>query len=276
MKLAEFDQYMLTQGVGELTRTAHRARIKDFREYTQKDNPDYSDVLNYLTQKHEIISVNTVFHYAVSLKKYYEFLELMGEKSISPKLIKIPKRKEAKREFFTSAEIQKILKNTNSKTLLEARYRAMILTLYSSGMRASEVCSLMRSQFDGSGEFRITGKGGKQGLVFISSQAVEAIEKYLAKRKDDSPALFVSTRGVPMNRRKLYKDVKKILSRCGIKKKAFTHTFRHSFATHLLQNGVNMREIQRLLRHTNINTTMVYTHVVDSTLKKTHNLLFNK
>lgn len=270
-----FLSYLISLNYAEETIQNYRYKLGEFEKFVAKDASEltHRDIINFLNKRQKIHSSNTVYIYGVVIKNFLNFLEFQGKRIINAKLIRLPRKVAGKRNFFSQIEIQKILNSIDDSSLVGARHKAMILTLYSSGMRASEVCGLQRNQFDDSREFQIIGKGGKPGLVFINKEAEKAIKKYLSKRSDVSPFLFASSLGVPMNRRKLYKDVKKILSRCGLT--GSVHDIRHSFATHSIQKGAHIREVQELLRHTNLNTTMVYTHVTNSRLKKAHHLIFN-
>ena len=156
------------------------------------------------------------------------------------------------------------------------RNRAMIEIMYSCGLRVSELCSLCLSDLYREEEFiKVSGKGGKQRLVPLSSRAIEELNAYLAERShinirpgcEDS--IFISERrGKPLSRITVFHIVKELAALAGIEKSVSPHTFRHSFATHLLEGGANLRVIQSMLGHESISTTEIYTHIDRSRLRR--------
>jgi integrase/recombinase XerD len=157
---------------------------------------------------------------------------------------------------------------------------AMLEVLYATGCRASEVCSLrLRDLSLDERQLRCEGKGGKQRVVPIGSRAIDAINRYItelrpelaARCPTDSPeTLFLSRGGNPLDRIQLWRLVKRYARRAGIDSKISPHSLRHSFATHLLAGGADLRLVQEMLGHASIQTTQIYTHVEHSRLKKVH------
>ena len=145
--------------------------------------------------------------------------------------------------------------------------------LYSCGLRVSELCDLkLGDLFFGEGYFRVIGKGDKQRLVPVSSIARSRIQLYMdvrGKERRKEEILFLNNRGKKLTRVMIFTIIKQAAQRAGIDKKISPHTFRHSFATHLLEGGANIRQVQELLGHENILTTEIYTHLDDSHLRQT-------
>jgi site-specific recombinase XerD len=155
--------------------------------------------------------------------------------------------------------------------------------LFSTGLRVSELCSLTRDLDLRADEFSIRGKGEKVRVVFLSKEAKDAIKGYLDKRKDMDDALFVqygknakSKKDLRLTPRSVERIIKHYAIKAGITKKVTPHIIRHSFATDLLQNGADIRSVQMLLGHANINTTQIYTHVTDKHLREVHKKFHNK
>ena len=177
-------------------------------------------------------------------------------------------------------ELKRLIDSPRGTDLRALRDRAMIETLFSTGLRVSELTRLNRDSINlKSGEFGVKGKGGKIRIVFLSDDAKEKINQYLEKREDTDNALFIQ---IPKNKkfnkisnlrltpRSIERLVKKYAVSVGISKKVTPHSLRHMFATDLLRAGADLRSVQALLGHSNITTTQVYTHVTDKTLRDIH------
>lgn len=175
-------------------------------------------------------------------------------------------------EVLSYEEVEKLLSQPNPEHPKGARDRAMLEVLYASGLRVSEVCHLKIHDID-EDSLKIFGKGGKERLVPLGRHAAIAVDHYLIHfrgcyESDRQKALFVSRGGLPLSRVSVWKMVKKYASEAGIVKKISPHTLRHSFATHLLDNGAELRVIQEMLGHVSITSTERYTHVSRSHIQK--------
>lgn len=211
------------------------------------------------------------------IKSLFKFLSLDGYREDDPsELLEAPKIGRHLPDVLTVDEIDSIIKQINLSLPEGHRNRAMIETMYSCGLRVSELCSLkMEDLFLNEGFIRVTGKGSKQRLVPISERAVHEIDNWLKDRCHvdirpcAEPYLFLSIRrGRPISRIMVFDIVKDLTAKAGISKTVSPHTFRHSFATHLLEGGANLRAIQCMLGHEKISTTEIYTHIDRSRLRE--------
>lgn len=175
------------------------------------------------------------------------------------------------------SSVVKLLNCIDTMKYLGKRDRAILELFYASGLRLSEVCGARLENLDREeGFIRVTGKGNKTRIVPVGVQAREAIERYVKLERPDlvkaksSSHLFLSVRGGPLSPERMRSIVKQRAEQAGIESKIYPHLLRHSFATHLLQNGADLRVIQEMLGHADISTTQIYTHVDQKRLKATH------
>ena len=205
-----------------------------------------------------------------SLRSFYGFLKLDGYIESDPtELLRSPKIGVRLPDVLTLEEIDDIINAIDLATPEGQRNRAIIEVLYSCGLRVSELCSLRMSDLYLKEQFiRVTGKGDKQRLVPISSRAIAELEVYfedrnrIAIKRGYEDYVFISERlKKPLSRITVFYHIKELVERLSIKKSVSPHTFRHSFATHLLEGGANLRVIQVMLGHESISTTEIYTHI---------------
>jgi site-specific recombinase XerD len=234
----------------------------------------------------ETLSKKTQNYYLIALRSFLKYMMRMDIKSLPADRIELAKVSERSLDLITPTELSRLLEAPDTSTLAGLRDRAMLETLFSTGLRVSELAALTRDIDFSSGELSIRGKGGKVRVVFFSDSAKQALKEYLAKRKDMEEALFVSinkrnkkegkTGGHSMDRRSIERIVKHYAIKSGISKKVTPHVIRHSFATDLLSNGADLRSVQMLLGHANIATTQIYTHVTDKQLRDAHKKFHSK
>lgn len=212
-----------------------------------------------------------------SLRSFYGFLKLDGYTEEDPtELIKSPKTTMRLPEVLTLQEIDDMINAIDLSKAEGQRNRAMIEMLYSCGLRVSELCGLKLSDLYLEEQFiRVTGKGDKQRLVPISGRAIAELEFYFAERNKIAikpgyeDYVFISARlKKPLSRIMVFHFIKELAATAGIKKTISPHTFRHSFATHLLEGGANLRVIQAMLGHESISTTEIYTHIDRTRLRE--------
>ena len=231
-------------------------------------------IRNYLTRMYDLGREKSSQARALSgIKSFFNYLILNDMIEASPaELIEAPKASRPLPDTLTTAEIDRLIGSIDSSTTKGLRDRAILELLYSCGLRVSELCELrIGDLFFGEGYIRVTGKGDKQRLVPISAMARERINLYLDYRKNRfrDEVLFLNNRGCKLTRVMIFTIIKQAAQRASIDKKISPHTFRHSFATHLLQGGASIRQVQELLGHENIVTTEIYTHLNTDHLRET-------
>ncbi len=212
-----------------------------------------------------------------TLRSFYKFLVRRGRIGSSPVTsIRTPKQEKRLPRCLDMEQIIKLLDCPDTNTMLGARDRAIIETLYSSGLRVSELVGLNLSDVDFLGEIlHIRGKGKKERLSPIGSSALQAIQRYLTfrdsdRRKEtfDQQALFINKHGQRLSTRSVRRKLDKYLLQAGLDPRISPHTLRHSFATHMLNNGADLRVVQELLGHQSLSTTQIYTHLTTDRMKK--------
>ena len=208
------------------------------------------------------------------IKSFYNFLLLSDIIESSPaEHILPPKAARHLPDTLSVEEIDRIIGTIDHSTTKGLRDRAILEVLYSCGLRVSELCELKLSDlFFGEGYIRVTGKGDKQRLVPISGIARDRIQLYLEQRHTDhrsEESVFLNNRGTKLTRVMIFTIIKQATKLAGIDKKISPHTLRHSFATHLLEGGADIRQVQELLGHENILTTEIYTHLDTTHLRET-------
>lgn len=207
----------------------------------------------------------------IAVKVFFRFLKKEGEISLDlGRYFDSPKLWQLIPEVMTPEEVDRLLSEPKIEDALGARDKAILELLYASGMRVSELCSLCMN--DLSDTFvKVLGKGKKERMIPVGKKAIQAVDHYLlhfrGKVEDDRGPLFVSSRGKAVDRITVWSRVKFYAKAAGISKSVSPHTLRHSFATHLLENGADLRLIQEMLGHADIGTTDRYTHVTGSRLK---------
>ena len=231
-------------------------------------------IRNYLTRMYDLGREKSSQARALSgIKSFFNYLILNDMIEASPaELIEAPKASRPLPDTLTTAEIDRLIGSIDSSTTKGLRDRAILELLYSCGLRVSELCELrIGDLFFGEGYIRVTGKGDKQRLVPISAMARERIQLYLDERRSRfrDEVLFLNNRGCKLTRVMIFTIIKQAAQRASIDKKISPHTFRHSFATHLLQGGASIRQVQELLGHENIVTTEIYTHLNTDHLRET-------
>lgn len=241
---------------------------------------DANQIRAFLTFLHEReYSKATAARKLATLRSFYKFCLRRGYLTTNPvATIRTPKQEKRLPKFLDVSQVQKLLTTPDDTTLLGARDRAMLETLYSTGVRVSELVALNVIDVDMPGEsLRVRGKGRKERRSPIGPTAVGAIRKYLDMRAADPRSaafdpdpLFVNKHGKRLSTRSVRRKLDKYLSICGLDPSISPHTLRHTFATHLLNNGADLRSVQELLGHQSISTTQVYTHVTTAELKKNY------
>ncbi len=218
-------------------------------------------------------SSKTKAHYLTVLKSFYDFLVDKKRIEINPCLnIKMPKIGKRLPKFLTEDEIIKLL-DFDPKKPLEYRNKAMLELLYATGMRISELLNLRLASYNKEDEIiKVMGKGSKERIIPISAIAIKYLDLYINEYrnflvKNDTDYLFLNYNGQKMTRQGFFKILVKRCEESHINKEISPHIIRHSFATHLLNNGANLRIIQELLGHENLSTTEIYSHISNEKIK---------
>lgn len=229
------------------------------------------------------LSMATQNYHLIVLRNFLRYLGRSGIPSLNPAQIELASTKRPQVSFLDLDEVDRLLSSLGGSNIKQLRDRAIIELLFSSGLRVSELVGLDKNHVNlKNQEFMVRGKGQKDRLVFVSDVAADCVRDYLDRRDDHWPALFINhTHAKAAGQGRLTaRSVQRIISRqalvAGITKKVTPHTLRHSFATHLLTNGADLRSIQMLLGHSNISTTQIYTHLTDFNLKQVHRTFHGK
>ena len=226
------------------------------------------------------ISPRTQARIISGIKSFYKFLMIEEKVDRDPTaLLSTPKIGRKLPQILSVEEIDAIINSIDTRKSEGQRNKAILETLYSCGLRVTELIDLKISNlFFENGNIRIIGKNNRERTVPISTKAIKEINLYLSEyrrtlkiSKADEDVLFLNRRGKKLSRVMIFTIIKNITKRAGIHKSISPHTFRHSFATHLLKGGANLRDIQEMLGHTSIITTEIYTHIDDEYLKETIN-----
>jgi site-specific recombinase XerD len=226
----------------------------------------------------EPMKLRTQNYYLIALRVFLKYMNARGIETISPERIELAKVPERPFDLISSAELARLRAAPDTKTIQGKRDKAILELLFSTGLRISELCALSIETVDlTSDEFPVRGKSDMMRLVFLSDPARNVIKDYLKARKDLDSALFVrhgrkvnDGGDLRLQARAIQRLLKTYAGMAGITCKVTPHVIRHSFATDLLQNGADIRSVQALLGHTNINTTQMYTRVTNKSLRDEH------
>lgn len=257
----------------------YKLDLEDFNKFQGElalEKVDYLFLRKYLALlKEKNLGTRTVNRHLSSLRSFFKFLCREGYLKENPiLLLSSPKQEKHLPSFLTEEEVLKLIESAFAKDEKDERGlrdRAILETFYSTGLRISELVGLNLDDIDlVSNIVKAKGKGKKERIVPIGDTAINTIRKYLDKRKKQAEALFLNKNGTRISTRGVRDIVSKYLRIAGIKDGVSPHTFRHSFATHLLNRGADLRTVQELLGHANLSTTQVYTHLTTEKLKNVY------
>ena len=254
------------------------------RQVTDVGQVSSEQIAQFLVNLHdEGLSPRSVNRAFSAVRGFHRFLMIEGIARTNPaETVTPPRTGRSLPDVLTPEEVGSILQqpreSPQDRRSLWLRDRAILETLYATGMRVSELITLRQADLTVDQEVvRVFGKGSKERLVPIGKPALGWIERYrtecrtrLLKRDAAQDVLFLNARGTPMTRMAVWKIVQNYARRTGITKEVHPHTFRHSFATHLLEGGADLRAVQEMLGHSDISTTQVYTHIDREYLKEVH------
>jgi integrase/recombinase XerD len=235
------------------------------------------DIRSYLDSLYEAkLSSRSIARHLTTLRNLYRFLLREGRTTVDPtSALTSPKQWSNLPKYLSLEDVDRLLQAPDPSTLQGVRDRAMLELLYATGLRVSELCLLRMTDWNATlGVIHVTGKGNKQRLVPVGRSALAAVGVYLDTNRPQllkgrpSPYLFVTARGGPMTRQGFWKLLTGHGKKVGIFRRLTPHVVRHSFATHLLERGADLRSVQSMLGHADISTTQIYTHVLQSRLRQ--------
>ena len=280
------DALWMERGLSENTLSAYRRDLQQFEDWLvqQPGAPNLlegsaDDIRSYLEQRHaRRISARSNARLISSLRNFYRYLHREKRISVDPSaLIDSPRQGRSLPKSLSEADVEALLAAPDTAADLGLRDRCMLEVLYACGLRVSELVGLSIAEVNlRQGVLRISGKGDKQRLAPLGEEAIDWLEKYRLEARPallaggSCDALFVTRRGQGMTRQAFWHLIKRYARQAGIDKPLSPHTLRHAFATHLLNNGADLRVVQMLLGHSNLSTTQIYTHVARARLKDLH------
>ncbi len=270
------------RGLARNTLEAYRRDGEGFLAFLQAKGWVLADVgrdnlFEYVRHLHLRLSVRSISRKIVSLRSLYRFLLLDGYISEDPtETLDSPRTWRTLPTYLTQAEVETLLAAPELSKPHGLRDRTMLEVLYATGLRVSELVGLQIREVDLEASFlRTLGKGSKERLVPLGDSAIDYLGRYLRESRPyflrgrmASPFLFLTQQGGPMTRQYFWQLIVKYGTRSSLSKKLSPHVLRHSFATHLLENGADLRAVQLMLGHTDISTTQIYTHVTRERLKQ--------
>lgn len=284
--LQPFLDYLKSEcGMSPNTVAAYRSDLTQFLDWLRGQavgslrEVDIPLLTNYLAHLHQRqLAATTVARHLVSIKMLFRYLVLEGillENSVE--LLSSPKLWQQLPTVMSPEVVDRLLRAPNNQDRYPLRDRALLTTMYATGCRASEITNLSLTDLHlDEGYCRCVGKGNKERIVSLNPVAKATLESYLRHERSamvkraDVPWLFVTRSGKQLSRIGIWRIVRRYAQRAGCSRKVSPHTLRHSFATHMLAGGAEIRSLQEILGHANIRTTQVYTHVEHSRLKSVH------
>ena len=245
------------------------------KEPLEVQDHDIRDLMEYITEMG--MTAHSQARILSGIKSFYKYLLFEGEIDKDPsELVEAPKLGRKLPDTLSFEEIESLLSAIDMSTPEGQRNRAMLETLYSSGLRVSELVNLkINNVFEDQGFLRVIGKGSKERLVPIGREALKHIRLYIDHVRCHVPVkhghegfVFLNRRGAQLTRVMIFTIIKTLSQKTGLKKQISPHTFRHSFATHLIEGGADLRAVQEMLGHESITTTEIYTHLDRDYLKQ--------
>ena len=296
--IPEFLEYLdIEKGLSHTSQITYTRLIDKFKQWLKDNNLDslkahqfktdhiwkYRVFLSrqYNKNTHQPLKKCSINYYLIVLRNLLNYFTDRDILSLPAEKIKLIKEKEEKAiKFLSLKQIKELLSSPETSNHIGLRDQAVLEVLFSTGLRVAELVSLNRDQIrienlDNELEINVVGKGGRIRPVYLSSRALKALKNYLETREDEDKALFINYKGPKsasrrLTTRSIENIVKKYILKSGISIPASPHTLRHSFATDLLMQGVDLRIVQEFLGHQNIATTQIYTHITSKKLKDIH------
>ena len=273
------------KALSQNTIDAYRRDLEKFSEFAMERGLEKApqvkraDVVDFLASLYlRKLDARSVARHLVSLRQFFRFLlseELIPEDPVVT--VESPKFRKSLPQFLSVEEVDRLLAQPDVSSALGLRDKAMIELLYSAGLRVSELCSLAVDDLHvDAGSLRCIGKGNKERLVPVGKRALAVLQLYIKKARPEilgehtSKYLFIIRKGNKLDRIAFWKNLALYGRKAGLRKALTPHMLRHSFATHLLDRGADLRSVQMMLGHSDISTTQIYTHVVEERLKQVY------
>jgi tyrosine recombinase XerC len=263
------------------TINSYKRDIQQFFSYLEEkslelESVSVKELRNYLAYLKEINSRSSIARKISSLRSFFKFLVKKHNFFSNPaKVLFSPKLEKKLPIFLDKTEIIELIESPDPNTPLGKRDRAILEVLYATGIRVSEIVNLNIWDIDlNSEEIKVVGKGAKERIVILGEKAREALKIYIREARPEllkgkeEEALFVNKSGTRLTVRSIQRMVDKYIKILGSRKKVTPHSIRHTFATHLLEGGADLRSVQELLGHSSLSTTQIYTHLTKERLKK--------
>src|SRR6056297_3052014 len=272
--LNEFIQYLeVERNYSNNTIKSYKNDLKEFFDYTEKDLTDVKnrDIRIFIEYLYDIDRKRTTINRKISvLRTYFKLLrreELLDENPMEE--ILSAKNNKKLPDFLTINEINDLINSIGEENLLDLRNKTILKLLYATGLRVEKLVNLKKNDINfGNKYLKVKGKGNKERSVPITDIALKKLNKYLKRRKYENERIFLSKNGNPLSQRDIRRILKKLIKKMALDKNITPHTIRHSFATHLLERGADLRLVQELLGHSSISTTQIYTHISMEKMKE--------
>jgi integrase/recombinase XerD len=285
--LAFMDYIGFEKGLTGNTQAAYKRDLKKFLTYLTQYHPTLlkweevtkKEIISFLAwEMDEGAAYATVARNLSSIKSFYKFMVMEDHIAINPTTdLETPKINRKLPRVLSIEEVDKLIEQCKVMLPLGLRDRAMLELMYGTGLRVSELLSLQIDDINFTAGFlRCLGKGRKERIVPVNNSSVLWVERYLARSRNTlvksqyERTLFLNAHGHPLSRQGFFKLLAQYGEKSGIKKEITPHTLRHSFATHLLENGADLRAVQEMLGHADISTTQIYTHITRSRIREVY------
>ncbi len=280
------NQLKVERGLATNTILAYNHDLVNFFDFLKRRGVspiqiNQQDLLSYIGEKRSQLAPRSLARNLVSIRMFYRFLVSEGKIDSNPaRLLGIPKLYQHLPDILSRDEMEALLLQPDTTAIMGKRDKAILELLYATGLRVTELIGLKMTNINLKvGYVRTIGKGSKERIIPMGTKAIDSLNGYLTRgrpsflKKDPAkagPYLFLNSRGKPMTRQGFWKIIKNYALKAGITKTVTPHTIRHSFATHLLEGGADLRSVQIMLGHSDISTTQIYTHVARERLKEIH------
>lgn len=286
--ILDFIDYLnFEKGLTGNTQAAYKRDLRKFSTYLAAKSPGVekwedvtkNDIIGFLAwEMDEGAAYTTVARSLSSIKSFYKFMVMEDYIQVNPTLdLETPKIKRKLPQVLSIEEVDKLMEQCNVLLTLGLRDRAMLELMYGTGLRVSELLSLQIDDINFTAGFlRCLGKGRKERIIPVNNTSIIWVERYLGRSRSQlvksqyERTLFLNAHGRPMSRQGFFKLLARYGDKSGIKKEITPHTLRHSFATHLLENGADLRAVQEMLGHADISTTQIYTHLTKTRLREVY------